>query len=431
MCSLCRIAGLSPLGIGRQQFAERCSTCTRYNIPPGGWATFDKESPEMLAYLLRRIAGLGKMHLVDAYFLHAEEHSKKIRLALIIDRTEELEGVEHREEIEVVYTIRSKQCLECARIAAKQTWNAVVQLRQRSENKRTLLQVEQSVMKAMLHRETTEIKGRADGIDFFFKTKTPALKLVRYIEGISPARSKSSEELVKLDKKSKNSSRYKLAFSVEILALDKDDLVVLPEKMASKLGLGAMVVVLKAAKTLSVIDTFGTVKDLGMPEYARNERDIRVIGTSRNLKEFVVIESSSRKQSTLRGDTTLSYGRNDLDDLYVVRSDGGCNDESVHTKSFVKGVSDGMKVFGYDLRGQNLEGVVDEKRMNFDVIVIRRVANENKKWRLRRIIPGPADSQVEKMLICDIAEDPALRKEIDIYDESDRLVSEFERLNVD
>lgn len=55
-------------------------------VPPNGWVRADPESPELLAFLLKRIKGLNKLRLVDAALIWTEPHSKRLKVRIKVQQ---------------------------------------------------------------------------------------------------------------------------------------------------------------------------------------------------------------------------------------------------------------------------------------------------------------------------------------------------------
>ncbi|EIJ89376.1 60S ribosomal export protein NMD3 [Nematocida parisii] len=480
MCYECTVRELPKLSIDTTREVDRCGTCMRYSVPPSGWTTLRFEGPEMLAYLLKKVPELARMKLVDAYFIHSEEHSKRVRMRISIDRTGELNmcSVEYSQELEIMWVIKGKHCLDCARAASNQTWNCVVQLRQKSELKQTLLLLEQSILKAGLHEECTDIKGEQDGIDFFYMSRTACLKLVRFIEESVPTKVKSSEQLVKLDKKS-NNSRYKFAYSVEIPALNLNDLLYVPVPLCKKLSLTEMCIVLRISKSVLLADSKGQVKDLSRIDYFKYSKSIRVLGSSKAQSKFEVVEvdgyhKPSKSTQTTQGHTRsnnssginndqghtrsnsgisnistssgisstsgissisndqghtssgtrgihLNFGRNMVYDVLLLKSDG----ELVNTKTLVKGLVPGDSVVGYDL--MNLNTNLD---IEGSIVLLKKESEITSKWKIKRICGGYQTESTSAMIIDAVRNDPSLLKTVNIYDENNQLIKGIKHLTL-
>ncbi|CAN0218472.1 unnamed protein product, partial [Discosporangium mesarthrocarpum] len=59
------------------------------------------------------------------------------------------------------FVVQNRQCKDCNKEFTNQTWKAVVQVRQRTGHKRTLLFLEQQILAADAHRKTlmAEVNG--------------------------------------------------------------------------------------------------------------------------------------------------------------------------------------------------------------------------------------------------------------------------------
>ncbi len=63
----------------------------------------------------------------------------------------------------VEYTVAHQFCLECHRQEAKDTWNAVVQVRQKTAHKKTFFHLEQLMIKHNAHTKTIKISSKPGG----------------------------------------------------------------------------------------------------------------------------------------------------------------------------------------------------------------------------------------------------------------------------
>ena len=82
----------------------------------------------------------------------------------------------------IEYVLGNKQCPICQRREAKDTWNAVVQVRQKVPHKRTFLWIEQLILKHNAHADTVNITELKDGLDGVSKD-TRALR--EQVDGIA------------------------------------------------------------------------------------------------------------------------------------------------------------------------------------------------------------------------------------------------------
>lgn len=63
-----------------------CRNCERFLSPPGIWTIAQPESPELLSICLKKLKGLNKVRLTDARFIWTEPHSKRLRVAVTIQK---------------------------------------------------------------------------------------------------------------------------------------------------------------------------------------------------------------------------------------------------------------------------------------------------------------------------------------------------------
>ena len=89
---------------------------------------------------------------------------------------------------QVEYLVQSAQCSDCAKLAAKNTWKALVQVRQKVPHKRTFLFLEQLILKHGAQRETISVKEVRDGLDFFYSQRSHAIRMVEFLAGIVPVK---------------------------------------------------------------------------------------------------------------------------------------------------------------------------------------------------------------------------------------------------
>lgn len=172
---------------------------------------------------------------MDASFIWTEPHSRRLRVKLTIQK-EVFSGTILQQAFEIEYVMSSMQCPDCDRVMAKNMWRAAVQVRQRGViHKKTFLYLEQLILKHQAHRETVNIKECRDGLDFFFAQRQHALHFLSFLQSVVPCRQQQSQQLISTDIRS-NNANYKYTISVEIIPICKDDLVVLPIKVARKIG---------------------------------------------------------------------------------------------------------------------------------------------------------------------------------------------------
>ena len=145
------------------------------------------ESQELLAICLKKLKGLNKVRLTDAHFIWTEPHSKRLRISLTIQK-EVLTATILEQVFEIEFLVQYGQCPDCAKLAAKNTWKALVQVRQKVPHKRTFLYLEQLILKHCAQKDTISVKEVKDGLDFFYSSRSHAQKMVEFLTGVVPIR---------------------------------------------------------------------------------------------------------------------------------------------------------------------------------------------------------------------------------------------------
>jgi nonsense-mediated mRNA decay protein 3 len=151
-CSFCLTNSVDITeGIEKNLVLPFCRHCNRYQRPP--WLKCDWESKELLALCLKRIRTLQNLRdiiLVDASFQYTEPHSRRIKVRLTLQK-EIVPGAILEHSCIVEYVIQPTQCDECKKAFTPHTWAAVVQIRQRVQHKRSLMYLEQVILKHKAH----------------------------------------------------------------------------------------------------------------------------------------------------------------------------------------------------------------------------------------------------------------------------------------
>lgn len=139
-------------GIERNLVMPYCKHCNRYQRPP--WLSCEWESRELLALCLKRIRGLQgsrrDVRLVDAGFLYTEPHSRRIKVKLTLQKEVAASTIVEQDCV-VEFVVQPTQCDDCKRAFTPHTWTAVVQVRQKVQHKRSLMYMEQLILKHNAH----------------------------------------------------------------------------------------------------------------------------------------------------------------------------------------------------------------------------------------------------------------------------------------
>ncbi|CAO2196185.1 unnamed protein product [Urochloa humidicola] len=344
-------------GVPRHAAVVHCPACSSYLQPPRSWVRAAPESAELMQVLLRsvhrQIARLGAA-IAAAELAFTEPHSKRLKLRLRL-RREVLRCVTMEQTHVVEFTVHDRLCDACGRaqagVDADQQWSAVVQVRQRASHRRTLLHLEQQLVRHGAADTAIRVDGSAGGLDLYFASRSHAARLVEFVASVAPARvGAAAKQLVSHDTKS-NSYGFKHTFSVELCAVCRDDLVFLPREASRALGgLGPLVLCIKVTSSLALLDTNNMrVVVLGIKEYDRYK--FEPLLTSRQLVEYVVLDVEHDPS----GDVTVLGSPYMMSWAQVARvSDFGKNDTVFTVKTHLGyQLKPGDHAFGYDLYSAN------------------------------------------------------------------------------
>jgi len=275
----------------------QCRGCLRFQ-PRGKGQTFssgssawlfcDWESKELMALCLKSVPGLHKAKLIDAGFIWTEPHSKRVKLRLTLQREVANHAVIQNTCV-VTFVISSVKCPDCTKQYHNNTWRALVQIRQKADHKRTFLRLEQEILKHGAHQDAIGITAVKEGMDFYFGTKSTAERFIHFLTANVPMRSKSSSKLIS-ENVHNSTANLQLTYSVELSPLCKDDLLVLPRKLAQSCGNISDVAL--CARTTSMVHLLDPVT--GQKAELATDRYWKLpflpLATSSDMVEFVVLD---------------------------------------------------------------------------------------------------------------------------------------------
>ncbi|KAI1797660.1 NMD3-domain-containing protein [Ganoderma leucocontextum] len=388
-------------GIPKQASVSFCRNCERFLSPPSSWTIARPESQELLAICLKKLKGLNKVRLTEAHFVWTEPHSKRLRVSLTIQK-EVLTATILEQVFEIEYLVQHGQCPDCTKLAAKNTWKALVQVRQKVPHKRTFLFLEQLILKHGAQKDTISVKEVRDGLDFFYSSRSHAQKMVEFLTGVVPIRSKASEQLLSSDTHT-NTANFKYTFSVEIAPICKDDLVCIPPKLARSLAnILPLTVCGRVGNSLHLMDpTTLQSAEITTPVYWRTP--FNTLATLTDLVEFTVLDvepSGATRGKWVLADAQValsaafrSHGTGGGADDEAMDHDGGGNNQIYHTRTHLGGIlQPGDSAMGYFLTHANFNSddfaALPAHRVP-DVILVkkaypnRRKKNRPRAWRLR------------------------------------------------
>ncbi len=425
-------------GIPKQIVVNWCRGCERYLQPPAHWLHAALESKELLALLLRKMRGMAGARLIDASFVWTEPHSRRLKMRLTIQKDASGSGSGGgtnailQQSFVVEAVVANQQCPDCARREAKNTWNTVVQVRQKAAHRRTFLFLEQQILRHSAHRDTVNIRPVRDGVDFFFAARTHAQRFADFLGAVVPLRSKASEQLLTSDVHS-GQSTYKFTISVEIVPVCRDDAVYLPPKTARALGggFGPLVLVSRVGTTLHfVCPRTAAAADLPCAAYWRDA--FPAVASSPDLVEYIVLDTEPADVPGAPPGVLV--------DATVARASDFGRSSTTHCVRSHLGrlLRPGDVALGYDLAGANLaheafaaaqaaDELPDVLLVRKSYAHLRREGRRARAWTLRQlpmeVEPGvtvdtdtglaPA-ADVERFMQ-ELEEDAEMRRDVNMY----------------
>ena len=323
---------------------------------------------------------------------------------------------------EIEFLVQYTQCPDCTRIAAKNTWKALVQVRQKVQHKRTFLFLEQLILKHGAQKDTISVREVRDGLDFFYSQKSHAVKMTEFLTGTVPVRwvfslwlfretlnvfyfgrSKASEQLLSADTHT-NTANFKYTFSVEIAPICKDDLVCIPPKQARSLGnISPLTICTRVGNSIHLVDP-QTLQlcEVAAPVYWRTP--FFSLASVTDLVEFTILDvepSGPKKGKWVLADAQValsgafrSSGDNG-DDVEMDYELASSTNQIFHTRTHLGAIlQPGDTVMGYHLTNANFNSD-DFARLPSDripdIVLVRkaypnrRKKNKARNWKLRSI----------------------------------------------
>lgn len=396
--------------------------------PPNHWLPAALESRELLALCLRKLRGLNKVRIIDASFIWTEPHSKRIKVKITI-QAEAFQNTILQQAFEVEYVVVYNQCPDCTKSYTIHTWRAVVQVRQKVPHKRTFLYLEQLMLKHGAHKDAINIKETKDGLDFFYAHRNHASRMVDFLGAVAPIRSKRSEELISQDIHTSTKS-FKFSFSVEMVPICKDDLIVLPMKLARSLGnITPLLLCSRVGNAVHFLDV-NTLQETEVTATTYWRAPFSTLADVTSLAEFIVLDIEP---------TGHTRGKYVLADVTLAKdSDMGHNDKTYNVRTHLGGVlHPGDTALGYHLVGTNFNNEqFEELESKYpdhipEVILVkkhypRKKKNKNRNWKLKRLTKEEGDAEAKKgdtdrmerdfeMFLRDVEEDSELRSALALY----------------
>ena len=178
----------------------------------------------------------------------------------------------------------------------------MVQVRQKVLHKRTFFYLEQLILKHEAHKFCSSIETSPDGMDFFFGARNRARSFIDFLTDVIPIKSKNSKKLISADQKS-NTHNFKFTYMVEIVPLCKEDLVILPHKLAAQLGdTRGLQLVERVCSSIHLVEPITMLRShIDSEKYWRNDDKMVVLASMKQLIEYTVLSVEPVTQEQVTG----------------------------------------------------------------------------------------------------------------------------------
>ncbi|GBE60450.1 nonsense-mediated mRNA decay protein, putative [Babesia ovata] len=353
------------------------------------------------------------MKIINAAFVFTEHHSKQLKVKVCVQKEVDNNFVVEQTFV-IDFSIRSSQCDYCKRMYTPHTWKAMVQIRQKTKDKRHILMLEQVIIKHNAHENVSSILSRRNGFDLHFQSKTCAQKFADFISDKIVSQVKNSKKLITQDTVN-NKWDYKHTTQVTLIPICADDMVFLPPKVASMNGgVSPFMLCVNLTTTISLIDPF-TLRTLEVSGEKFWKNPFSSLFTKFNLCNFIILNVEKDRE------TKHSHPNYELVDVEIMAVNSST---VIYTKSHLgKTLAVGDTFSGYDIRRINMNGLSEEEtditnKIPFDVILVRKVKNKKAfktNWVLKRIVEtkgGDSDDEIEEDELLDFKEELMNKKEL-------------------
>ena len=379
--------------IDRKGEMVQCSECFRWLIRSDGsskhrnsnelWQAHEPESNSLLGVCLKKIRGLQNkdIRVVEANFIWTEPHSRRIKVGLVVE-AEVLNGkTKVKQKVEVEFIHRMKKCMNCVKEASEHSWEALVQVRQRTTGSKAIIALEEMIVKAGLGALLNSVQITKEGLDLYCHNKNQGETVVAFVTSHMPCKVKTSKKQV-----SKLTAEY--VFVVEVAPVCKYDFVPITTKSGK---IQELMLVAKLSSSVHLINPMSCRKmEIKADKFFMNP--LQSLMTASDLVEFIVLDVQEEHKGPVVSDKGVEIDKYTggfvTAHIEVARAtDFGINDSTYIVRSHLGNIlKAGDPVLGYDLVHSMVQGNLRE-RLNFDMqdVVLVRKSSLNKAEKKKEL----------------------------------------------
>ena len=203
-----------------------CKECQRFLRPP--YVKIERESADMMNLCLSRIKSYDKkVKIIDSNFIYTEPHSKVIKIKVTLQK--EIDKNLLSQNLIIEFKEKWGVCRDCQKLQTPHTWASCVQIRQRVPHKKTMLYLEQIILKNKMQKNSLDFQEATDGFDFYFSTRRAGEIFSNWIATTVPSKITYAKKYVSM-------STSTFTYLVDVANVAKYDLFLLDKESFKKLG---------------------------------------------------------------------------------------------------------------------------------------------------------------------------------------------------
>ena len=257
-----------------------CRECKRFLRPP--YVKIDRESSDMMKLCLSRIKSYDKKaKIIDSNFIYTEPHSKVIKIKVTLQK--EIEKNIITQSLVIEFKEKWILCRDCQKIQTPHIWSSCVQIRQRVPHKKTMMYLEQIILRNKMQQNALDFKESNDGFDFFFMTRREGEVFSNWIATVVPSKITYHKKYVSL-------STSTFTYLVDVANIAKYDLFLLDKESQTKLGgIGPLLLCTRLSSRTIFIDprTFNSIYLDGNTFF---KYKFKSFCNSNQLTEFLILD---------------------------------------------------------------------------------------------------------------------------------------------
>ena len=258
-----------------------CKECHRFLRPP--YVKIERESADMMKLCLSRIKSYDKkIKIIDSNFIYTEPHSKVIKIKITIQK--EIEKNILSQDLIIEFKEKWNLCLDCQKLQTPHTWASCVQIRQRVPHKKTMLYLEQIILKNKMQKSSLYFEEANDGFDFFFSTRRAGEIFSNWIATVVPSKITYTKKYVSL-------STSTFTYLVDVANVAKYDLFLLDKESYKKLGGIGPLLICTRLSSRTIFEDPRTFNHLYLDGNTFFKYKFNKFCNSNQLTEFLVLDA--------------------------------------------------------------------------------------------------------------------------------------------